>query len=67
MEDPHRSLTGAMASLWRKYTIIKLLGAEHHLSNFDLAAFPSIESHEDPSNPFLKDSSHIPTVIKVII
>ena len=38
--DPHYSMTGAMASVWRKFTIIKLLGAVHQPNNFDGNAFP---------------------------
>ena len=40
MSDPHRSLTGALASLKGKFTAIKLLGDFHDLSNFDSNAFP---------------------------
>ena len=33
--DPHRSLTGTLASLSGKVTIIKLLDSVHYLNNFD--------------------------------
>ena len=52
MSDPHRSLTGAMASLWQRYTIIKLLGTDHDLKNFEGNAFPLANPNTDPFNPF---------------
>ena len=51
-DDPHRSLTGALASLWRKYTTIKLLGEVHNLGSFLLDAFPDAQPGTDPNNPF---------------
>ena len=38
--DPHRSLTGTMASLVTKYTVIKLLDSYYYLENFEKHAFP---------------------------
>ena len=50
--DPHRSLTGAMASISTEYTVIKLLDSYHYLTNFDQSAFPLASSNSDPKNPF---------------
>ena len=54
-----------MASVQRKFTIIKLLGAVHELNNFDGNAFPKAFLNEEPSNPFqnLTDSLSIEKVI----
>ena len=51
-DDPHRSLTGALASLWKKYTTIKLLGQDHNLGSFPLSAFPDVGPGTSPSSPF---------------
>ena len=52
MADPHRIVTGAIASLWYKYTIIRLLGITHDIKNFDANAFPLSNLKTDPKNPF---------------
>ena len=65
ISDPHRSLTGALASLWRKYTIIKLLGVNHDLTNFDSNAFPHSNSNTDPKNPF-QNLTENRSIVKVI-
>ena len=44
IDDPHRSLTGVIASLTKNYTVIKLLGTLHYLSNYNSAAFPDLPS-----------------------
>ena len=41
MEDPHRNLLGALANINKAYTVIRLLGSEHHLEKLKLAAFPN--------------------------
>ena len=51
-DDPHRSLTGALASLWRKYTTIKLLGEVHNLGSFPLIAFPDVATGPSVISPF---------------
>ena len=40
MEDPHRNLHGALASMKKRCVVVRLLGSEHHLENFKDAAFP---------------------------
>ena len=50
--DPHRSLTGAMASVTKIITVIKLLETVHYLKNFDKNAFPDASENNDPKNPF---------------
>ena len=64
--DPHRSLTGTLASLLTKYTVIKLLGSHHTLSNFEKSAFPDSIEDYDPKSPF-KDLTEDREIVKVII
>ena len=52
MDDPHRSLTGSLASLMTSYTKIKLLGMVHYLNDFEKKAFPYAFSNTDPKKPF---------------
>ena len=63
--DPHRSLTGAMASLLAKYTEIKLLDSYYYLTDFEQSAFPDSLSTE-PKNPF-KDLTDSREIAKIII
>ena len=64
--DPYRSLTGAMASLSSKYTVIKLLDTHHYLSNFNPSAFPDSLENTEPKNPF-QDLAEHREIIQMIV
>ena len=65
MEDPHRSLTGTLASVKKNYVKVRLLGTEHSLINFLDAAFPDASHNNQPNNPFqqLRNNSDTKTVV----
>ena len=55
-----------MASLWRKFNSIKLLGAVHYLTDFDSNAFPHVLLPSEPKNP-LQGLTENSSIVKVKI
>ena len=52
LDDPHQNLFGALASVWRKYTTIKLLKDSYVLYQFHEDAYIESFLNEDKNNPF---------------
>ena len=52
LADPHSSLTGALATLWKSYTTIRLIGTSHDLQPFNRYAFPEAVMNTDADDPF---------------
>ena len=52
LNDPHLCLLGALASIWRKHTTIRLIATSYELMDFKSSAFPEAFFNTDPFNPF---------------